>query len=256
MTAPIALQLYTVREALGQDFKGTVEKVAAMGYAGVETAGFPGTTPAEAGRLFRELGLAVAGAHAPLPLGENKDEVLETMASLGAGRLICPAMGAEHYESADSIRRVADIFNEANSVAQANGLTFGIHNHWWEFEPVDGRTRFDVLLEHLEPEIFFEIDTYWVKTAGPDPVKVIERLGQRAPLLHIKDGPAVQKEPQVGLGKGVMDVPAIVEAAAGSAEWLIVELDHCATDMMAAVEASYRYLVENDLGRGRDKVTG
>ena len=67
MPAPIALQLYTVREAIQGDYEGVVRRVAEMGYLGVEPAGFPGTTPEDAGKLFRELGLAVPSAHAPLP---------------------------------------------------------------------------------------------------------------------------------------------------------------------------------------------
>ena len=63
MTAPIGIQLYTVRDALAEDFTGTIKKIADMGFVGVETAGFPGTTPAEAKKLFDDLGLVVLGAH-------------------------------------------------------------------------------------------------------------------------------------------------------------------------------------------------
>jgi hypothetical protein len=52
------------------------------------------------------------------------------------------------------------------------------------------------------------------------------------------------------LGEGVVDIPAIVAAGAGSTEWLVVELDRCATDMMEAVHKSYQYLIEKELGRG------
>ena len=77
MAAPIGIQLYTVREALNEDFVGTVTKIAEMGYVGVETAGFPGTTAAEAKKLFDDLGLVVLGAHIGLPLGENKNQILD-----------------------------------------------------------------------------------------------------------------------------------------------------------------------------------
>ena len=83
-----------------------------------------------------------------------------------------------------------------------------------------------------------------------DPAKVVKELGPRAPLLHIKDGPAVKDEPQVAVGDGVLDFPRIVQAAEGAVEWLIVELDHCGTDMMEAVEKSYQYLVKGGLARG------
>ena len=253
MPAPIALQLYTVRDALARDFAAVIGKIAAIGYVGVETAGFPGTTPQQAAALFRELGLAVPSAHTALPLGDQKNLVLDTMGELGCKRIVAPSPPEEanKYQTLDHIRLACDLFNEANAVALANGLTFGIHNHWREFEQVDGRYVYQVLLEHLEPEVFFQIDTYWVKTAGVNPAKVVRELGARTPLLHIKDGPCVKDEPQVAVGDGAMDVPAIVQAAGDATEWMIVELDQCATDMLETVEKSYHYLVGEGLARGR-----
>jgi hypothetical protein len=69
-------------------------------------------------------------------------------------------------------------------------------------------------------------------------------------LLHIKDGPAVQGEPMVAAGEGSMDFPAIAQAAGGATEWMIVELDACATDMLEAVEKSRRYLIQHNLAKG------
>ena len=250
MTVPIALQLYTARDALAKDFAGVMKKVADIGYVGVEPIfDLPGTTITEAAKLFRELGLEVPSAHTPLPVGEDANRVLDYMAAMGCQRIIS-GKGPDSFEMMDLIQQTCDLFNEAHAVAAENCLEFGIHNHWWEFLQVDGRYVYRVMLEHLEPGVFFEVDTYWVKTAGVDPANVVTELGPRAPLLHIKDGPAIKDEPHVAVGDGVLDYPAIVQAAAGAAEWLIVELDHCATDMMAAVERSYQYLVEGGLARG------
>ena len=85
---------------------------------------------------------------------------------------------------------------------------------------------------------------------GADPVALVKDLGKRAPSLHIKDGPGVRGVPQVALGEGSIDIPGIIQAGTGATEWLVIELDDCATDMMTAVEKSYHYLVKNGLGRG------
>lgn len=249
MPAPIALQLYTVREAIAKDFAGVVKKVADTGYIGVEPAGFPGTTPEEASKLFKDLGLVVSSAHLPMPLGLNKDEVLETVALLDCKRIVS-GLGPDQFKTMDLVKQSCDTFNEASAVAVENGLSFGLHNHWWEFGQVDGRYVYQIMLELLDPAVFFEIDTYWVQTAGPNPAEVVRELGTRAPLLHIKDGPCKQGEPMVAVGDGIMDFPAIVEAAAGFTEWMIVELDECATDMIETVETSYAYLVGEGLARG------
>jgi len=249
MTAPIALQLYTIREELGQDFRGGVERIAKMGYVGVETAGFPGTTVKEAAQLFKDLNLTVCSAHAGLPVGDAKGEVLDTMAQLGATRIIA-GKGPNDFKTIDLIKQSCDAFNEASAAAIENGFTFGIHNHWWEFQEVEGRLVYEVMLECLAPEVFFEIDTYWVQTGGCDPVAVVAELGERAPLLHIKDGPCLQGEHMVAVGDGKVDFPKVIEAGKPNTEWLIVELDSCATSMMDASEKSIGYLVNNGLGHG------
>ncbi len=250
MTKPIALQLYTVREDLAKGFVGVMRKIADIGYVGIEPIlNIPGTTVPEAVRLFKQLGLEVPSAHAPLPLGENKNKVLDYMAAFDC-HLMFPSTDRSKFKTIDGIKQVCDQFNEAHAVAAENGITIGVHNHWWEFQPVDGQNAFQVLLAHLDPGVVFQIDTYWVKTAGFDPAQVVTELGRRAPSLHIKDGPAVQDEPQLAIGDGVMDFVSIIQAAEGTAEWLVVELDHCATDMLEAVERSYRYLVEAGLARG------
>jgi len=248
---PIALQLYSIRDLLTQDFEAGIRKIVTLGFAGVETAGFAGTSATKASALFKEVGLAVSSAHGPLPLGENKNKILDDLAALACQRLISAHLPPEQYQTLAGVFEACDRLNEANAVAVENGLSFGVHNHWWEFQPVEGRYPYEVWLERLDPAIFFEVDTYWVKTAGLDPVAVIRQLGQRAPLLHIKDGPATIEAPMVAAGSGVMDIPSLVQAGAGHTEWLVIELDRCATDMLTAVEESYRYLVEEGLGHGR-----
>jgi sugar phosphate isomerase/epimerase len=251
MTTPIALQLYSVREALSRDFTGVMKRVADIGYVGVEPAfGDLGTTPEKADQLFRELGFEVPSAHAPLPVGEDKNKVLDFMAALGSNRLFS-GKGAKDFETINLIKQTCDLFNEAHAVAAENGISFGIHNHWWEFQQVDGRYVYQVMLEHLDPGVLFQLDTYWIQAAGVDPTQVVREFGARAPSLHIKDGPAVRNVPQVAVGEGVLDFPSIIQAAEDTAEWLVVELDDCATDMLEAVNKSYSYLVGEGLARGR-----
>jgi sugar phosphate isomerase/epimerase len=241
MTKRIALQLYTVRELANQDYEGVVRKVAEMGYDGVETAGFPGTTAEAAAKLFEALGLTVTSAHVPLPLGANQQMVLETMDALGKPPLVCTEIRPDDVKTVDTIRNLCDRLNQGYEVAQQHELSFGIHNHWWEFGDVDGRMAHHIMLEMLDPGVFFELDTYWIKVAGRDPAAIVESLGARVPLLHIKDGPGTHQEPMTAVGDGVMNIPAILRAA-GPDVWQIVEMDHCATDILEATRKSYDYL--------------
>ncbi|SVD81570.1 uncharacterized protein METZ01_LOCUS434424, partial [marine metagenome] len=211
MPAPVALQLYTLREAANDDFEGVVRRVAEMGYAGVEPAGFPGSSPEEAGRLFRSLDLDVPSAHLGIPVGEHKQYSIEAAQAIGTARIVS-GVGPSDLDTMDKIKSVCDRFNEASASAGEYGMTFGIHNHWWEFLKVDGGYVYETMLDNLVPEVFFEVDVYWVQTGGPDPAAVVRQLGARAPILHIKDGPCTREGDMTAVGEGIVDISAVVEA--------------------------------------------
>ncbi|MFC1997696.1 sugar phosphate isomerase/epimerase family protein [Chloroflexota bacterium] len=247
MKTPIGIQMYSVRENLAVDFDGTVRKIAEMGYAGVETYKFPEhIEPLKAKALFDDLGLIMISAHADLPLGDQKQQVLDTMAATECPHLVSPWMDPAYYTSEEKMKTLAEKFNQAALVASENGMKFSIHNHAFEYASFNGAPAINTLRNYLEPTVLFQVDTYWVQVAGLDPSAVVAEYGERAPLLHIKDGPATKEADMTALGEGVIDVPGIIKAGEPHTEWLIVELDRCATDMLEAVEKSYKYLA--DLG--------
>ena len=251
MTAPIGLQLYTIREAMNKDFRAAIKIVAQTGYIGVETAGFPGITPKEAKELFDSLGLIVCGAHLQMPIGDKKNEIIETVGILGNPPLVVPWQPPELFESMDGLKTLAETLNSAYETAKENGFKLGYHNHHAEMNLIDGIPALLILSELTNQEIFFEVDTYWVKTGGVDPVNLIQTLGKRAPFLHIKDGPCIRGEPMVAVGEGIMDFNTIIAAGEKYSQWLIVELDACATDMVEAAKNSYLYLTQKGLANGR-----
>jgi sugar phosphate isomerase/epimerase len=252
MPSPIAIQLYTVRDLVAQQgYEAVVRQVAEIGYAGVETAGFPGTNPQDAGKLFKELGLAVPSIHKfPIPTQVDLQEAVDTLGALGCTCLVTGA-GPDDFKTPELTKITCEKINAGAALLAPHGVSVSVHNHWWEYLKVGEKFAYEYMLETLDPKVSFELDTYWIKTAGVDPAAVVARLGKRAPLLHIKDGPAQQKVPQLALGEGVLDVPAIIQAGEGSTEWLIVELDSCATDMLEAVRKSYGYLISKGLGCGK-----
>lgn len=244
MSKRIALQLYSVRDEIGkngQDYESIVRKIAGYGYSGVETAGFPGTTPQKAAKLFKELALTVSSAHVGLPLGKNKQEILDTIEQLGKPTLVCTQIRPDDVKTIDSIKKLCDLLNEGYEVAKINGIAYAIHNHWWEFSEINGKLVHDIMVELLSPGVSFELDTYWIKVAGHDPVRFIKNLGKRVPLLHIKDGPVNREEPMTAVGDGKMDIRSILSVENESA-WNVVELDRCGTDMLEAIRRSYAYL--------------
>jgi sugar phosphate isomerase/epimerase len=240
--SPIALQLYSVREDLARDFEGTLDKIKRMGYTAVETGQFAGEPHMQAEK-FKESGLEVVAAHVKPPVSEDKENSLDFLKILGCNRLVVPWLDPKMYfRSADGVLRAADLLNQAARNTWEESLSFYYHNHDFEFENLDGEPAFNLLLEKLDPRIQFEIDTYWVETAGANIVDLLDRLEGRASLLHIKDGPLQREEPMVALGDGKMDIEKLLAARDSHVEWLIVELDRCAGDMMEAVGRSLTYL--------------
>ncbi|MCB8944574.1 MAG: sugar phosphate isomerase/epimerase [Ardenticatenaceae bacterium] len=252
MTAPIGLQLYSLREAFAEDFDGTIRQVAEIGYVGIEPWGGLMTDIAAKKKVYDDLGLTVPSVHYQLPVGEHKNKVLDDVAQLGCQHVILPFINPELFTSEDGLKTVADILNEANEVGQANGLTIHYHNHDFEYGDLNGRPAIYSLMEKVDPAVKFELDTYWIKVAGVDPAKVVAEMGGRSPLLHIKDGPAHNRQDDMtALGTGAMDIPALITAGGAHTQWVFVELDRCATDMMTAVRESYAYMTSNGLAQGR-----
>lgn len=252
MPAPVSLQLYTLREQAAKDYAGTVRKVAEMGFVGVEPAGYPGMTVEQAAQLYRQLGLRVGSAHLGLPVGDDRQSVIDQAGVLGVGHIVS-GKGPKDFETLDLVKATCERFNEAAENAKAAGFRFSLHNHWWEFSPLaeSGEPVYRHMLEYLREDVLFQVDTYWVQTGGCDPATVVAELSGRCPLLHIKDGPCDRQQAMQARGEGKVDFPAIVAAAGERTEWMIVELDRCDTDMVEAVEKSYRYLVGHGLATGK-----
>lgn len=253
MAAPIALQLYTMRETLDQNLEAVLHQVAELGYIGVETAFFgPDVSFKTARRAIEAAGLTICSIHCELPIGAHQQAVLTQAADLGAWRIVWHGWPEDpRYGSLAGIAALAEEYNLASQHAQAAGFSLGLHNHWWECGMLAGKRVYQHLIERLDPAIFFELDTYWATVAGCDAPAVITELGPRVPLLHLKDGPGVNDQPKLAVGSGVMNIPAVVAASRNHAEWLIVELDDYAGPMIDAVAASYTYLVSNRLAKGR-----
>lgn len=254
MTArPVSLQLYSLREAAAKDFPAVIRAVGEIGYAGVETAGFHGLKPKEVRKLVEDQGMVISSFHGPWAKPDNLQEVIDTAGELGV-KFACTGYRGEDFKDMDAIRATAEKVDLMDERLRAAGLTLFIHNHWWEFETIDGRLKYDILAE-LAPRVAFELDAYWAANFGAvDPAAVLRRYARRTPLLHLKDGPLVKGEPMQALGSGKLRLREVLGAADPAAlRWIVVELDSCATDMLQALGESYDWLVGNGLASGRKK---
>ncbi|BDI34509.1 sugar phosphate isomerase [Capsulimonas corticalis] len=249
MSTPLSIQLYTLREEAKKDFFGVLEMLAETGYKGVEFAGLHDKTATEVAAKLADLGLKTSSSHVGFPTSENIHELADTEKTLGNSLLIS-GFGPDDFKDSEALTQTIDRFQTAVALVKAEGLKFGIHNHWWEFTTIDGRLAYETLLEAV-PDLFGELDVYWVAVGGLNVADLIARNAARLPLLHIKDGPGVQGQAHVAVGSGTLDFAPIVAAADPNVlEWLVVELDECDTDMTEAVKQSYKFLTESGLASG------
>lgn len=239
---PIAVQLYSLRAESEKDFRGVLASVAAMGYQGVEPAGFYGMTPANFRSHVEDLGMVICSSHRPWATPDNLTEVIDTVGALGLNKA-AGGFRPDDFKDLDAIKRTADIVNRMTESLANTNIELFLHNHYWEFDRIDGRLAYDYLAE-LCPDVRFEIDTYWAANFGAnDPAEQVAKYKDRTPLLHIKDGPLEKGKAMVAVGQGAMDIAGVIGAADPNVlEWLIVELDACDTDMTTAVKESYDYL--------------
>ena len=249
---PISVQLYSFRNEAATDFEGVLRRLGDVGFVGVEFAGFHDLTPKQYATIVEESGMVTSSVHLTDLTPNGFNAALDDMQEIGCNVAVCAFMPPERFADIDAVKASADALNKANAIAKERGVSLGYHNHWWEFSTaIDGSTAWATLFEHLDTDIFAEVDIYWATLGGADPRQVIADLGDRLWVLHVKDGPCDAPEsPMVAVGSGTLDIPGIL-ASAPTAKWHVVELDRCATDMHVAVADSYRYLVDNNLSQGR-----
>ncbi|WP_162542144.1 sugar phosphate isomerase/epimerase family protein [Gemmata obscuriglobus] len=240
---PVALQLWTVRDAFAADADRALAAVKAAGFSAVELARLPpGLALASLAESLDRHGLAVTSIHGDLLTSETIDYWASLARACRCSKVIWHGWPRDpRFDSLNGVKDLIGACNAAATVAGDHGLKFGVHNHWWEFEPLDGDRPIRLLHEGLHPDVFWQIDVYWAQTAGSDPAAVVTELGPRVRSLHWKDGPCVHGQPMVALGEGQVDVPRTLRALSQPTDW-VIELDECATDPLQAAARSRVYL--------------
>ncbi|MBN2308405.1 MAG: sugar phosphate isomerase/epimerase [Candidatus Hydrogenedentes bacterium] len=238
---PFALQLYTVREQLDADFAGTVRRVKEIGYDAAELAGFGGHTPDEAAAMLADAGLTVTSSHFGLDqIAGEPGAVLEVLGVLGTSYAVVSA-GAPDEEG---WRQVAEKLALGGAALHDAGCTLCYHNHAHEFGRIGDRYILDYLLEETEDaHVAAEIDTYWVRDGGEDPVALIRKYAGRCPLLHVKDMTPGEPHTFAEVGQGVIDwAPIFTAAGEAGVKWYIVEQDRCAGDPVDSARISADFM--------------
>jgi sugar phosphate isomerase/epimerase len=232
----LSLQLYTVRDQLAQDFRGTLEKVREIGYEFVEGGG--GDHSADEWRATLDsFGMKVNGFHCPIErLETDVTGPIEEARALGCEYVIVPWLGEDRRGDWAALGRQ---LNEIGRQVKDAGLQLAYHNHDFEFVNDGLKTLYASSDADL---VQAELDVAWVSIGGDDPAAWINEMGSRAPLIHLKDyDPA--KDPQwQPAGQGVIDWDGVLAACdRAGAKFGVVELDLYAGDPLDAARISYQF---------------
>lgn len=249
---PTGLQLYSLRDAFKKDVPGTLDKVKAFGFVEVELAGTYGMTAEKFCQELQSRGLVPIAAHFPYDrYRDDPESVAAEAKALGlkyAGVAWIPHKGDFDEKQC---RAAAAVFNKAGEVLAKHGLKFFYHTHGYEFQPFGAGTIFDLLMQETKPGLVtFEMDLLWTVFPGQDPVKLLERYGNRIELIHLKDlkkgvpgdmSGHTDVRNDVALGSGQMNYPAILKAAqaAGVKHYFIEDESPVSVDQ---IPQSLRYL--------------
>ena len=246
----IGLELYTVRDALGKDFEGTLAKVAKIGYQEVEFAGYfahiPEFNPSP--KRTREIldadGLSAPATHVPYSAlsPENWPKVIEASKILGHDYVVNPSVDREVLKQPDAWKRAAETFNRAGEESQKAGIQFAYHNHVEEFKPTqDGKLPYDILLSESDPKLVkMEMDLGWAHEARIDPLKYFAQYPGRFPVVHVKDFD--KNDMMTEVGSGVVDWKMIfAKSDVAGIKHYFVEHDNPMLPFMS-IEKSYQYL--------------
>jgi len=241
------IQLYTVRKELEADVKGTLKKLATIGYKELESArsakgNYYGFTPKEFKKVIQDLGMNLRSGH--VHLDKDWQKTVADAAETGQTYLICSSLPSEG-QTISNYQKVAEQFNKAGEECKKAGLQFGYHNHEYEFEKVEGKVLYDLLLAETDPNLVtWELDLGWVVATGHDPIDYFTRYPRRFPLWHLKD---MKKDEPVSteFGKGSLDIAKLFQNADKSGlKYYFVEQEEYSGDPMESVKHNFNYLMK------------
>jgi len=252
------LQLYTLREQLSADLRGTLEAAAKIGYKELELFGYGegkvfGLSPREFRKIVEDLGMRLVSGHymkggANVPgqgtLTNGWEKAVDHGAEMGLEFMICAYLFPEERRSPDDYKRLADLLNTCGAVTQKRGIQFGYHNHDFEFQELEGILPMQLIMDNTEEDLVVaELDLYWMSMAGYKTSDFFKKYPKRTALWHVKDMADSAEKEFTEVGNGVIDFQAIfAQRSISGMKYFFVEQDVCKRPPLESIEISYRNL--------------
>jgi sugar phosphate isomerase/epimerase len=222
--APLGIQAYTFRKSFPIDVAKTLDTIKMMGFTEMEAGGNQ-MPPEEFRRLCDARGILIPSTGAGYEqLVKSPDSIVREARIFGSHYVMCAWIphdrGVLRFENA---KQAADDFNRIGKILKERGLIFCYHAHGYEFQPYEKGTLLDYIIQNTDPQyVSFEMDIFWIRFGGGDPVELLKKYGNRWKLMHLKDmrkgtvkdlTGLSSPENDVPLGKGELDIPGILKEA-------------------------------------------
>jgi sugar phosphate isomerase/epimerase len=186
---------------------------------------------------------------------EKLPAALEDAQRRGFEYVLCPYIAPKDRGGVDVVRRLAETLNKSGEMARKLGMHMCYHNHAFDFQPTPDGTLLDVLMQTADPKLVsLELDIMWAHVAGVDPASVLKKYANRVPLVHLKNvADGIEKRYNEGVpktafrevGNGVIDIPAVLRAAAqAGVRHYFVEQDQTPGDPVESLRQSFQYLAK------------
>jgi len=207
-----------VSNFLKEDWKGTLASLAAMGYNEMEGGWNLGSSPQEMLQYCKSLGIRpVAGGLGLVQLLEDTRKHIDRALECENEFLVCywPWLDGADNITVEQCRQSADTLNKIGEMCKKSGLKFCWHNHDKEFLKDTGQgLPFDLLMKWVDPELVsVELDIYWVKKGGADPLETLKKYAGRYTILHLKDMDNETDRSFACPGDGIIDFEPILKVA-------------------------------------------
>ena len=216
---PIGLELYSLREQLAKDVPSTLDRVRDFGFQYVEVGNTYKLAPEEFRKQLESRGLKpISGLYDYARYRDDVEGVAKEAKALGLQYVGCAwiAHKTGSFNEAD-MRGAIEVFNRAGAALAKHGLKFFYHTHGYEFQPYGDGSLFDLMMKETKSEfVRYQMDIFWIVHPGQDPVKLLEKYGNRFELMHIKD---MRKGTPTGLLTGKSDITNDVAFGTGIMKW-------------------------------------
>lgn len=239
----IGLQLYTVRDESEKNFMATLEKVAAIGYKGLEFCGYYGIEATELRKYIDKLGIKALCAHVSLnDLQENFDREIEYAKVLGMKTITLPWLPEECRKDEAAYKKTSELIGLLAEKCSNEGVQLCYHNHDFEFDKINDEYVLDAFLNKA-PNLKLELDTFWTSFVGIDTLEYMKKNESRIQYIHLKDMKKGYKHEFAEVGEGCLDISSFIKTAVElGVKWAFVEQDRCSKPSFESIKISFENL--------------